>query len=924
MRFEQMFKIKSLLGLGAFGVVLEVLNLKSKETSALKIISQKNQQVYQVMRNELVVLQELQHPNIIEFRQILYSSDYVFIEMERMNNGTLEQHIEILKQEQHKTMDEQSVALIMRDIFNGLQMIHEKNFIHRDLKPDNILLNLKQFKELQVNGISPTKTQIKIQYEAKIADFGLSAEHKVNVYSAQENVDEKMGTILYMAPEQAQGQRYGKRIDLWACGIIMYKMLTGEHPFYKQGDDEKAYIKRIASEELTCKTPFSPLAQSLFWRLCSRSLKLNESAPLTQSEEVKLVEADSSLRRAQSALLFLAIQRINEKITQHQKIDISFEYRQKLEMCNNGLYLNDITDLYISPQGSETARGREFSDCDIFNDKSQIRIDEQSFAVSKPSALQIKKQHINLEPKSAFLKDQNKGMKSIDTIQQIMFQTNSNTEDSREMSPLTLQSKQIIRMKITKKSSQPIDSILKAQDSKDFRESPILHNSGSQQLTPQILMAKRSSSSAKGTIDEFQVSRKIKGAQSTNSGKSGHPDSGSNGIIKLKKQDIQTTTKKNPQLGKAYTLNQIPLGQSQGLQLQFQSKSSDTPNAVSSGNQLAPTNIMKMIVQHQESKFKPPISSQHTKHLRSVASVLSDQNVNSNIHSANSCNTEGKAFQSKVQNSQNILSELSTFESTNIQNRQTLTKQLIQEVNQDSLKLQQQRRNKSHSKRISVASSEDFSQTRLNFAQQIAHGSHTTQHKAQNYQSIENQQFQEASGSGSIMSPSQRRLQKPFIIHQKKIIKSNGPNSFPISPSMNGLLSQQLIQQGVHVNTHMYSSQRDLYNPKNQLTQQQTNNLTQLKQNNSKNLQSSAQLNMHKASLAEQLMHQINAMNNPNGQSSGQGNIGGANNFTSSIAYQNHQYGNGSIRSSFGNLNYANQQQQQIQLPTINGKRLQP
>lgn len=65
-------------------------------------------------------------------------------------------------------------------------------------------------------------------------------------------MDEKMGTILYMAPEQALGQNYGKRIDLWACGIIMYKMLTGEHPFYVKGDNEKSYVKRIASEELSC------------------------------------------------------------------------------------------------------------------------------------------------------------------------------------------------------------------------------------------------------------------------------------------------------------------------------------------------------------------------------------------------------------------------------------------------------------------------------------------------------------------------------------------------------------------------------------------------------------------------------------------------------------------------------------------------
>lgn len=117
--------------------------------------------------------------------------------------------------------------------------MHEKNFIHRDLKPDNILLNISND---PISGYP--------QYTAKIADFGLSAEYKVSVFSGQENVDEKMGTILYMAPEQAQGQRYGKRIDIWACGIIMFIMITQKHPYFRDGDNSKSYIKRIVSLDL--------------------------------------------------------------------------------------------------------------------------------------------------------------------------------------------------------------------------------------------------------------------------------------------------------------------------------------------------------------------------------------------------------------------------------------------------------------------------------------------------------------------------------------------------------------------------------------------------------------------------------------------------------------------------------------------------
>lgn len=113
-------------------------------------------------------------------------------------------------------MDEEIASSICRDICEGLNQIHKKNFIHRDLKPDNILIH----ENLLPDGSAPKdRTQ---RYVAKITDFGLSAEVHANVFNGQSNINEVMGTILFMAPEQATGQRYGKRIDMWALGIIVF------------------------------------------------------------------------------------------------------------------------------------------------------------------------------------------------------------------------------------------------------------------------------------------------------------------------------------------------------------------------------------------------------------------------------------------------------------------------------------------------------------------------------------------------------------------------------------------------------------------------------------------------------------------------------------------------------------------------------
>ena len=71
-----------------------------------------------------------------------------------------------------------------------------------------------------------------------IVDFGLSAKFKA---SENSSLDEKIGTILYMAPEQIANQSYGKKIDMYACGVILYYLLCGKHPLYKFGDTQYSY-----------------------------------------------------------------------------------------------------------------------------------------------------------------------------------------------------------------------------------------------------------------------------------------------------------------------------------------------------------------------------------------------------------------------------------------------------------------------------------------------------------------------------------------------------------------------------------------------------------------------------------------------------------------------------------------------------------
>ena len=93
----------------------------------------------------------------------------------------------------------------MKSLLKGVAYVHERNIIHRDLKPENILLAKDE----------------ENCFDVKIVDFGLSAEQN---WRLEQN--ERAGTPIYMAPEQATKKGYSKKVDLWACGIMAYMLLT--------------------------------------------------------------------------------------------------------------------------------------------------------------------------------------------------------------------------------------------------------------------------------------------------------------------------------------------------------------------------------------------------------------------------------------------------------------------------------------------------------------------------------------------------------------------------------------------------------------------------------------------------------------------------------------------------------------------------
>jgi calcium/calmodulin-dependent protein kinase I len=224
--FGLYFKEIRVIGSGSYGTVIQAIYLETDEEVAVKIVRKDNKKPNQInkIKQEVNILKQLKHKNIIEFKNYIETNSKLYIIMEYIENGTLKNLIDIRKTEKNNFTDEE-VSSIMKSLFEAINYLHSFHIVHRDLKPENILIyNRNDFSSI------------------KLADFGLSAQY----FEIKEEF-EFCGTLIYMAPEQIVKKFYSKSIDIWSCGIIMYILLNFIHPLYRKGDTKNIYLKKLLS-----------------------------------------------------------------------------------------------------------------------------------------------------------------------------------------------------------------------------------------------------------------------------------------------------------------------------------------------------------------------------------------------------------------------------------------------------------------------------------------------------------------------------------------------------------------------------------------------------------------------------------------------------------------------------------------------------
>jgi len=191
--FERYFKMIKNIDNGSFGVVVHAIYLDTKQEVAVKIINKDKQRNLSKLIQEILILQELKHPNIVEFYNYIETENKFYVIMEYIggafiNDKTAQSIINVNKD---KSFREEEVACIIKNLLSAIDYIHAKDIVHRDIKPDNILLgDKKDFNKI------------------KLIDFGLSAQY----FEDNKEMD-FCGTLIYMPPEQIGHKIYSRVID---------------------------------------------------------------------------------------------------------------------------------------------------------------------------------------------------------------------------------------------------------------------------------------------------------------------------------------------------------------------------------------------------------------------------------------------------------------------------------------------------------------------------------------------------------------------------------------------------------------------------------------------------------------------------------------------------------------------------------------
>ncbi|XP_051838093.1 calcium/calmodulin-dependent protein kinase type II subunit gamma isoform X42 [Antechinus flavipes] len=260
-RFTDDYQLYEELGKGAFSVVRRCVKKTSTQEYAAKIINTKKLSArdHQKLEREARICRLLKHPNIVRLHDSISEEGFHYLVFDLVTGGELFE--DIVAREYYSEAD---ASHCIHQILESVNHIHQHDIVHRDLKPENLLLASK------CKGAA-----------VKLADFGLAIE----VQGDQQAWFGFAGTPGYLSPEVLRKDPYGKPVDIWACGVILYILLVGYPPFWDE-DQHKLY-QQIKAGAYDFPSPEWDTVTPEAKNLINQMLTINPAKRITADQALK-------------------------------------------------------------------------------------------------------------------------------------------------------------------------------------------------------------------------------------------------------------------------------------------------------------------------------------------------------------------------------------------------------------------------------------------------------------------------------------------------------------------------------------------------------------------------------------------------------------------------------------------------------------